>query len=147
MNRSELFTQLDQSMMAIGKDMRADHFGGLVCSPAQKHVLLAVGAHETIHVKQLADLLQVTSGAATQHVDALEKLGLLERLSTTGDRRVVSIQLTREGKRTLRALRKAHEKLMQELFAGLSDAELQTLVNLITKASHTLAHAKNEGDL
>lgn len=146
MDRKTLFTQLDQSMMAIGKDMRQDQFGSIACSPAQKRVLLVLGTHETMHVKQLAELLQVTSGAATQHVEALEKLGLLERSSITDDRRVVTVKLTPNGTDALRTIRKLHEKMMQELFAGLTDDELRTLVMLITKASQTFATNKKEGN-
>lgn len=145
MDRSTLFDQLNQSMMAIGKDMRegAVHCD---CSPAQQHVLMVLGSYQQpIPIKELASTLQVTSAAATQHVDALVKQSYVSRAPKSEDRRVILAALTPAGRQLFQELGEAHSAFMYELFSGLTDTEFQCLVALFKKASETYSERKEKG--
>src|ERR1700682_4381043 len=48
-------------------------------------------------VAELARWMQVDAGAMTRLLDRLEKKGLCKRVRSTEDRRVVQVELTREG--------------------------------------------------
>lgn len=139
MARQSLLTSLDQSLLAIAKAMssRAQEF---VCvSRALDKVLLIIGLHTPpLSMKQLASLLGVTSGAATQHVTALEEAGLTRRAPNPSNRRETCIYLTGKGKETLKQIRSRHQQMLQAVFNGLDDGELAELVRLIDKASTTL---------
>jgi DNA-binding MarR family transcriptional regulator len=105
-------------------------------SPAQKHVLMALGKKDKMGVKQLADLLLVTSGAATQHIDGLEKMGLLTREINSANRREVFIRLSNKGLKAYKEIHLAHSRLLNKVFGQLSDDELDDFVALIEKVSH-----------
>lgn len=144
MDRSTLFNQLNQSMMAIGKDMRESDFH-CNCSPAQQHVLMVLGSYQPMPIKELAATLQVTSAAATQHVDALVKQGYVSRAPKSEDRRVILVALTLSGQQLVKELSEAHAAFMYELFSGLTDTEFQCLVALFKKASETYSERKEKG--
>jgi DNA-binding MarR family transcriptional regulator len=77
----------------------------------------------------------ITSGAATQHIAALEKIGAVTRVTNEQDRREVIVQLTEKGNGLYAQIKQNRISLLQEIFTGLDDAELRTLIALITKAT------------
>ena len=135
MKREELFSRLEQSMLVIGKEIYHEQISISNCSPAQNHVLMLVGISKSIGVKHLAEKLRVTSGAATQHIDALEKAGLLTRTINKSNRREVVVETTKKGKAIFEKIRRNKSALLSKLFEDLSDNELSTLVKLIEKVS------------
>lgn len=135
MKREELISSLEQSMMVIGKEMYQEQIGFSDCSPAQNHVLMVIGVYGSIGIKQLAEKLHITSGAASQHVDALEKAGLLERKMGPNNRREVIVEITKQGKDSFKKIRNAKSLMLSKLFYDLNDNELNTLVRLIDKVS------------
>src|SRR5471030_3306992 len=52
-------------------------------------------------VAELARWMQVDAGAMTRLLDRLEKKGLCKRIRSTQDRRVVHVELTREGEEVI----------------------------------------------
>ncbi len=145
MNREALLNRLEDSMFAISKGMHDDtlHYSG--CSPAQNHALIVVGMQTgDVGIKQLARILCVTSGAATQHVDALEKAGLLIREMNLQNRREVILKMTEKGWDIYRELRHAKTKILNEIFTELSDLELDTLVQLVEKVSQKYVTVRKE---
>jgi DNA-binding MarR family transcriptional regulator len=141
MKREVLLSQFENSMLLIGKGMHDEQLTFSGCSPAQNHVLMVVGMSGGIGIKQLAEALGVTSGAVTQHVDALEKVGLLARKMNANDRREVVVEVTTKGQVAFQELRHTKARLFRELFGALSGEELQTLVKLVEKVS--LEYVKN----
>lgn len=87
-------------------------------------------------MKEIATRLDVTSGAATQHIEELEHMGLVARAPHLEDRRKVVVTLTRRGRSVAKATRKFKRQMLDELFADLDDDELATLVRLMQKAGH-----------
>lgn len=135
MKREALLSRLEHSMLVIGKGMHDEQSGDPECSPAQNHVLMVIGMQGDMGVKQLAELLRVTSGAATQHIDALEKAGLLVREMNANDRREVVVRITKKGKNVYQEIRSTKARILNEVFQQLSDKELRTLVELLEKVS------------
>ncbi len=143
MNRNELFSRLELSMVVLGKEMYQDQSGLHDCSPAQNHVLMVIGLTKDVHTKQLAEQLRVTPGAATQHIDALEKAGLLTRKVNEINRREVVVTLTKKGHDAYKQLRQAKQAMLNDIFMDLTDDELATLVKLVEKVS--LKYTKSKG--
>jgi MarR family 2-MHQ and catechol resistance regulon transcriptional repressor len=135
MKREELISSLEHSMMVIGKEMYQEQIGISDCSPAQNHVLVVIAMFGSIGIKQLAEKLHITSGAASQHVDALEKAGLVKRNMSPNNRREVFVEITKQGEDEFKKIRSAKSQMLSKLFHDLSDAELNTLVQLIDKVS------------
>lgn len=144
MNRNEQFSKLERTMASIGKQMYLDQVGISGCSPAQNHALMVIAKHGEIGIKQLAEELRVTSGAATQHVAALEKVGLLSRNMGPSDRREVIVEITTKGRDISKKLSKAKDQVFAELFGELSDSQLETFVKLVEKVGNKYIEKKRK---
>jgi DNA-binding MarR family transcriptional regulator len=104
-----------------------------------------LGAYKTITVKELSQILHVTSGATTQHLDVLEKLGYIERTVNPGDRREACIDLTLSGKKKVGQICEFQYHLLSSLFEDIDDGELEMLVRVMQKvASKYTKERKNE---
>lgn len=136
--RVELLDQLEQQFMTVVKGMVSRRGeGDQVClTPALDHVLAIIGLHVACNVKQIAQTLQITSGAAAQHITSLEADGLCRRRTNPEDHRETLVELTEQGRHVVRKLRAKHRRILEEVFSDLNDVELGTLVQLTSKASH-----------
>jgi DNA-binding MarR family transcriptional regulator len=143
--RNELLIELSETMRQFVKNLKLQNgkedqseiqalFGETV-TPALKQVLMVIGSEPTSNIKQLAKMLQITSGAVTQQVAALEKLGALERTMSDQDRREVLITVTPKGFKIYRQLREHMLKMLDSAFSTLTDDELDQFVQLMTKAN------------
>jgi DNA-binding MarR family transcriptional regulator len=136
MKRNILLSRLEDSIHIIGKGTHEIQINKMDYSPAQNHVLMLIGSHGDIGIKKLSQMLRVTSGAATQHVAALEKANLVVRKINIGDRREVNVSITKKGATAYKALCLVKSRILRDVFSVLDDKELQTLVNLFEKVSH-----------
>jgi DNA-binding MarR family transcriptional regulator len=58
---------------------------------------------------------------------------LLDRRQSRSDRRAQLVSLTPEGRRAFRAMARAHENWIAQIFSSLSPAEVETLMRLLAK--------------
>jgi DNA-binding MarR family transcriptional regulator len=108
--------------------------GGAVPTPAQMGVLQALLSGEGgLTPRELSGCLQVTPATVTGNLNALEGEGLIERVRILGDRRVVHIRLTPEGREKVRKWRALFEGELREHFTSLSDDELRQLASLLAR--------------
>ena len=84
-------------------------------------------------MNELSAALGVVPRTVTTIVDAMEKDGLVVRLSDPADRRVTLLEITQEGLRQLRQLRTLHEATASELFGVLTETEKHQLVRLLRR--------------
>jgi DNA-binding MarR family transcriptional regulator len=101
--------------------------------PYHHAILIALddGGHET--QGSIADALGYDRGQLVGLLDDLEERGLIERRRDPDDRRRHLVQMTAEGKRTLRRLRALARELEDEFLEPLSDAEREKLHALLLK--------------
>ncbi len=138
MSRTALLDQLDSIMMRLVKTQRRQDDHAVCISHALDKVLMIIGLHTpALNIKQLAHILGVTSGAATQHVATLEEDGYVNRSQNPENRRETSIVVTDKGEIALDHIHANHQRMLQELFGGLDEGELSTLVRLFEKAITT----------
>lgn len=79
------------------------------------------------NIGRLADLEQVSPAAMTKMVDGLEADGMVERHRSTSDRRVVIVEATDAGRRSLEEMRAARVESLAQILATLPDEELATI--------------------
>lgn len=84
-------------------------------------------------INTIGDKVQLTSGSLTAAVDRLEKKGYVERHAEPGDRRIRMIHLTRNGKEVIQGIFKQHSDDLENVSAGLSVQERQSLIDLLKK--------------
>lgn len=136
--RDKLLLQLGEQIDRIGQLLRHRGEENYVClSPALDHVVMVLGFESDLNIKQLAAALKITSGAATQHVQALEEQGLLQRLTDQDDRRRTVVRLTPTGRKAYVKVIKNRQRVFRVLFENLSDHELEAFVKLVQQATNS----------
>lgn len=103
--------------------------------PAQVRVLYFVKHHQSVTVKEIAEIIGASSSAATQLVESVVKAGYLERTPDQHDRRQVHISLSAKGREKFDEFRKDHLARMATLLSPLSDRELTELVSIQRKVA------------
>ena len=76
----------------------------------------------------IADTLGVAASTVTGITDRLVRQGLIERREDTADRRVVRLTLTADGRRLTTEVGEVSRTYLREVFALLSDEQLEVLV-------------------
>ena len=91
-----------------------------------------------LSMHQLAEAQSITPSSATQLVDRLVKVGLVERLREDEDRRLVRVQLTGAARERFEDMLHLHLRGLAAVTEALTDAELTTLVELLAKIAPPL---------
>lgn len=91
-----------------------------------------------LKMRELSARLMVTGGNVTGLTDKLVAEGLVQRHNDPADRRAYTVALTPAGQREFRAMARAHEAWVAELFAGLGTDEQQQLFELLGRLKASL---------
>jgi DNA-binding MarR family transcriptional regulator len=94
-----------------------------------------------LKMRELSRRLMVTGGNVTGLTDKLVAEGLVERRDDPSDGRACTVLLTAEGRRQFRAMARAHEAWIVELFAGLAPQQQATLFELLGELKRSLPPA------
>lgn len=70
-------------------------------------------------MSQIGDKVLLANPSMTAAVDRLEKLGYVSRCSGTSDKRVRTVDLTKEGRKVIRRIFAQHEEDLEEVMAGV----------------------------
>lgn len=102
-------------------------------TPAQFRLLRTVASYDAApRMADLAQRLDVVPRAVTTLVDALEASGRVRRAPDPDSRRVVRIEITDEGRATLRSLRNARRAAAEEILAPLTADQREVLGELLS---------------
>ncbi|MER5498080.1 MULTISPECIES: MarR family winged helix-turn-helix transcriptional regulator [unclassified Streptomyces] len=102
-------------------------------TPAQFRLLRTVAHYDgPPRMADLAQRLDVVPRAVTSLVDGLEASGRVRRAPDPDNRRVVRIEMTEEGRATLRSLRDARRAAAEEILAPLTVEQREVLGGLLT---------------
>ena len=100
---------------------------------AQWVPLLKLHLGEASSVAELARECQLDAGAMTRLLDRLEAKGLVERVRSSEDRRVVNLELTQAGREAAREIPAVLCKVQNAFLQGLSIDEWQQLKDLLRR--------------
>ena len=85
----------------------------------------------------------VTSGAMTGRIDRLEQAGWVTRQPDPSDRRGILVALTKQGHELIDGMVAAHVANERRVLTGLSRADQETLLRLLTKLLAALPAASS----
>lgn len=88
---------------------------------------------DDVTMSELSRMLLVSNGNATTVVDRLEQDGLVRRKPSEADRRTVYVSLTDQGLEEFEGLAAGHEAEIAHVFAGLSEADMETLTDILKR--------------
>ncbi len=95
------------------------------------HVIEAIGEDGDKNMTAVAKALDVTTGTLTISVNSLVRKGLVKRVRSEEDRRVVLISLTDQGREINRRHIDFHHKMINEITEELNEEELGQLVGML----------------
>jgi DNA-binding MarR family transcriptional regulator len=115
-----------------GIQKRQLHERGLGVTPAQSRLLRTLAHWDTPpRMADLAERLEVVPRAVTTLVDGLEASGKVRRVPDPTNRRVIRIELTEDGRKTLQGLRDVRRAAAEEILAPLTDEQRDVLGGLL----------------
>ena len=98
-------------------------------------------AHKGMTLGELSQRMMVTNGNVTGLVERLVEQGLVNRRPSPEDRRAQIVSLTAEGRRLFRAMARANEEWIGDMFADLSNSDIEALLRLLAKAKMSVRAA------
>ena len=111
---------------------------------AQWQVLKEIYVKEGINQGALAELLEVEPITVGRLIDRLENAGLIERRPNPADRRAWSLYLLPAAHPLLETLKVIAGETRAELLQGMSDAEIDEAMRLLTKMKDNLTAIMND---
>ena len=139
--RAEVAVELREAVQAFtaaqrrlrGRDAKA---GGL--SFAQFHLMRRLAEVDESPASKLAAGADLSPASATQALDHLAELGLVERVRSETDRRVVLNRLTPAGREVFAAKRALLEERWQEALSDLSADQLGQAAQVLRRMAEVL---------
>jgi DNA-binding MarR family transcriptional regulator len=113
-------------LLRIGRELRREA-RDIGLSPEQTALLASIDLNPGIGVRELAARERVSPPAMSNHVDRLERDGLVSRSPHASDRRRIGLALTAEGRRMLRRVRSRRTAWLASRLGGLSPEELDAV--------------------
>jgi len=101
-------------------------------------------AGDALTMGELSRRLMVSNGNVTGLIERLVQEGLVKRSHAPGDRRSHLVQLTKAGKKAFDAMTPVHERWIENLFAGMGEAESRELYDLLARLKQSLVDAAGE---
>ena len=100
---------------------------------AQGGILLMLASGRFDNSSQLARELYIDAAAMTRMLDRLEKRQLIVRMPSDADRRIMTLQLTEDGRALAAELPEIYVAAREKNFAGLSAEEMGFLKSLLRR--------------
>jgi DNA-binding MarR family transcriptional regulator len=114
-----------------------DRVSGL--TQAQWGALAHLSRNQGLNQVGLADLLEVQPITVARLIDKLVALGLVERRPDPNDRRAQQLFLTPRAQPLLDQLWEAGDEILDEAYAGFSDEERATFIDMLVRMRGNLA--------
>lgn len=140
----ELFARLGRTHRLASAEIEAA-LAAYDLTVSAMDVLLALrraGAPYRLTPSDLAAVSLLTSGGVTFRLDKLQEAGLIRRVPSTEDRRVVWAELTDEGLRLADEVVAAHVANERRLLAGLDEQDVVTLRRLLGRLEASIVAAR-----
>ena len=89
-------------------------------------------------MSELANDLRISTAGATGLADRMVTAGYLKRYRSREDRRLVYVELTAKGKRTIEDIRARRIGLIEDLFKDIPEDERRVYLNVVEKIHQRL---------
>ncbi|MEK0315755.1 MarR family winged helix-turn-helix transcriptional regulator [Cohnella sp. 56] len=128
----KLFVVLSKAYRSLmDKAMRDMRDNGL--SPSEFGILEVLYAKGRTPIQQIAGKILLTSGTMTYNIDKLESKGLIRRVLSKEDRRVVFAELTGQGEALFDDIFPRHADKIQGMMGVLTENEQQEAIRLLKR--------------
>ena len=125
-------------LLRVGRELRREA-RAVGISPEQVSLLVAIKYAPGIGVRELATRERVSAPAMSNHVDRLERDGLVRRTPSSDDKRRVGLTLTDEGQRVLRRVRSRRTAWLASRLGKLTPEDLARVEAAVEPLARLLA--------
>jgi DNA-binding MarR family transcriptional regulator len=133
----QIADRLRPVLLQVGRELRREA-REVGVSPHQVALLVAIKYQPGIGVRELATREKISAPAMSNHVDRLQRDGLVAREQSTSDKRRVGLTLTDEGQRVLRRVRSRRTAWLATRLRGLTPEQLAAIDAAIEPLSELL---------
>lgn len=141
-----LMKRLDESFRQVRRLIHAEwnnyNVHGLGMTHGRMLTILAESGAQK--ASALAEQLHITSGGVTGIADRLIELGYIKRERGEQDRRVVMLDITEEGLKSVNLIETVREKLMLKLFDGMSEEDMAQGLRLFEQMRGNMEAARED---
>ena len=127
----EEFRYLMLAAQREGNRIFADALRPLHLTPSQAEVLRVLQDHEPLSLIALGDLLVCETGSPSRLVQGLVEAGLIERVPSSTDKRMVTLSLTSAGKDMAAKVAEVEEQFYKGFAELLKEAPLPEIFGLL----------------
>lgn len=110
----------------------------VVSNPQQMFAAYMIQEHEGLTMKELADLLGITSPSTTSLVNRLVRMKWVVRMADPSNRKLVRLKLGPEGKTMLAAMMKSQTKAMGDVLSLLNERDRQDFSRILSHLHQAL---------
>jgi DNA-binding MarR family transcriptional regulator len=111
-------------------------------SLSQLHLLKLITLDGDHQMGQVAEFLGISAPATTKNIDKMERLGLVSRIPSTGDRRATLLAPSQQGRRLVSRYEALKEDRLAPVLEGFNKKELKQMADLLERFSLRLIHAQ-----
>lgn len=115
-------------------------------SLSQFHLLKLISLNGQHQVGQVAEFLGVSAPAASKNIDKLERLGLVSREPSKGDRRAILLASSRKGRRLVKSYEELKAQRLLPILESFSTEDLRQLTRLLERFSVSLIDAEHSAE-
>jgi DNA-binding MarR family transcriptional regulator len=133
MAREDLIQEIVESLARVQRLSKPAVWSALGLSSAQAGMLFMLFHHKKSSVKQVSEYLGISKSAVSQLLDPLVDKKLVSRQADAKDRRIMRLDLTAEGGKTLKHLHKLRYAGLRSALDALSEKDLKEMAQLTNK--------------
>lgn len=108
-------------------------FSSIGLTLSEVRVLRSLSLNGASSMVTLAKDQQMTPGGMTGLVDHLEEEGLIQRDRSESDRRIINIEITKEGRKVVSRATSIFERFMEKSLESLTEEEIETFLRIMNK--------------
>jgi DNA-binding MarR family transcriptional regulator len=107
----------------------------------QGYALLALPEHETLNMNELSELIGSANSTTTRMMDQLVKKGLVDRVPSEEDRRVVLVGLTETGRELQKDVTQIYQKFYKSVLHEISDDRHEAILEVLAEINQAISKA------
>jgi len=137
LNAEGVAAELRPVLLRLARELRKET-EQLGITARQATLLWLVKRNPGLSLAELAAEEGISPPAMSGHVDRLERVGLIERVRSTEDRRRVGLRLTDDGLRLMRRIRARRTTWLADRLGALDASELESVAAAVPALSQLL---------
>ncbi|WP_269411376.1 MarR family winged helix-turn-helix transcriptional regulator [Lentibacillus daqui] len=111
---------------------------GLDISLIQSHILYEINRQHAPSVQEVAEALGTDITTFSRQVQSLIKMNLVNKTPSLNDRRIHTLELTKEGTNVAKIIDEQINTYLKEIFAHMTDFEKETVLRSIQLLNNTM---------